>query len=194
MICGVVVHCVFYRMHFYSFVSLFMIRFDACYGSDADQEMVFGNECLPLLPEAFNGKHITVFAYGMTGSCSRVHRHIKNLPRFIVSILPPLHYRARRHMQHFVSCFTGMVRCTGSGKTHTIQGYGSGPKAGLLPRAVVHLLHHAQSHDTDAIISISFLEVYNDKVGRDLSCSYHHPLLAIHLFQSSFVASSRIHH
>ena len=59
---------------------------------------------------------------------------------------------------------------TGSGKTHTMLGAGSGPEAGIIPRAVRKVLEQAETlraKGYEYVMEASYVEIYNEQI-RDL--------------------------
>eukprot|EP00747_Dinoflagellata_sp_TGD_P066947 gnl/TRDRNA2_/TRDRNA2_155046_c0_seq1.p1 gnl/TRDRNA2_/TRDRNA2_155046_c0~~gnl/TRDRNA2_/TRDRNA2_155046_c0_seq1.p1 ORF type:complete len:791 (-),score=141.66 gnl/TRDRNA2_/TRDRNA2_155046_c0_seq1:343-2715(-) len=99
-------HC---REHAYTF--------DAAFGPEATNLMLFEHLAARLVPEVLAGKHATCFAYGQTGS----------------------------------------------GKTHTMLGRNG--ETGLIEHTLQLLL--SQSAQLGASVSVSFVEIYNEKI-RDL--------------------------
>ncbi len=69
---------------------------------------------------------------------------------------------------------------TGTGKTHTMEGYRDGteyasyvddPGAGIIPRALHHLFEKLEASGNEFSVRVSFLEIYNEELFDLLSTS-----------------------
>lgn len=139
--------------------------FDVFHGEQTTQQEVFLSSVKPILPHILIGQNASVFAYGPTGAgmlkhvsdeavCSITRPNIGFLIRFVVFLR-----KSRSVLQNNFSL-------TFIGKTHTMLG--SSEQPGVIPRAVREVFNLVNGKDEDEgwdySISMSYLEIYNEKV------------------------------
>ena len=128
--------------------------YDRVFGPEVGQEEVFG-EVSEFVQSALDGYQVCLLSYGQTGfaSASFARRWRR---------VPP-----RRHRRGVASSPSPHA---GSGKTHTMQGAGSGPMRGIIPRAMEQVAAYCAQQRTRGWayeMEVTYVEIYNEQV-RDL--------------------------
>ena len=133
--------------------------YDRVFGPEVGQEEVFG-EVSEFVQSALDGYQVCLLSYGQTGfvSASRPCLLHRAPDAAMASRLAPPR-RHRRDSPH-----------AGSGKTHTMQGAGSGPMRGIIPRAMEQVAAYCAQQRTRGWayeMEVTYVEIYNEQV-RDL--------------------------
>jgi len=86
-------------------------------------------------------------------------------------------YTARGIVNSVMEGYNGTIFAygqTGTGKTHTMDGYSSDPEQqGIIPNSFVHIFNAIEaSSDVQYLVRASFLEIYNEEI-RDLLSKDH---------------------
>ena len=130
--------------------------YDRVFGPEVGQEEVFG-EVSEFVQSALDGYQVCLLSYGQTGfvSASFACRWRRCRPDAIDAT-----HHQRSHD----------ARNAGSGKTHTMQGAGSGPMRGIIPRAMEQVAAYCAQQRTRGWayeMEVTYVEIYNEQV-RDL--------------------------
>lgn len=123
--------------------------FDAVFGPEADQAMIYQEVVSPMLEEVLLGYNCTLFAYGQTGTGKT--------------------YVFRRLMYVCV-LIIGSCRYTMQGDLGTTPMGNPNAQAGMIPRVLFRLFHQLEDSNADYSVKISYVELYNEEL-RDLLAS-----------------------
>ena len=133
--------------------------YDRVFGPEVGQEEVFG-EVSEFVQSALDGYQVCLLSYGQTGFVSASRRAAHRAPDAAMASRPGASPRRhRRDSPH-----------AGSGKTHTMQGAGSGPMRGIIPRAMEQVAAYCAQQRTRGWayeMEVTYVEIYNEQV-RDL--------------------------
>ena len=138
--------------------------YDRVFGPEVGQEEVFG-EVSEFVQSALDGYQVCLLSYGQTGFVSasfacRWRRVPPRRPRRCRRDAIDATHHQRSHDAHNA----------GSGKTHTMQGAGSGPMRGIIPRAMEQVAAYCAQQRTRGWayeMEVTYVEIYNEQV-RDL--------------------------
>ena len=129
--------------------------YDRVFGPEVGQEEVFG-EVSEFVQSALDGYQVCLLSYGQTG--------------FVSVSRPCLRLRRAPDAAMASRLASSPSPHAGSGKTHTMQGAGSGPMRGIIPRAMEQVAAYCAQQRTRGWayeMEVTYVEIYNEQV-RDL--------------------------